>query len=126
MALVGNMNILIVEDNAEMRRVIKSFIDDLAEELGECSDGAEALAAYTRQRPDWVLMDLKLKQVDGLTATRQIVAAFPEAKVMIVTAYADAALRTAARQAGACAYVLKDQLCAVRQILSGQADCDGN
>lgn len=117
------MNILIVEDNAEMRRVIKSFVEDLTEELGECSDGAEALAAYTRQRPDWVLMDLKLKEVDGLTATRQIVAAFPEAKVVIVTSYADAALRAAAQQAGACAYVLKDQLCAVRQVLSGQADC---
>jgi len=116
------MDILIVEDSRKMRQLIANFVSDLADHLYECSDGSEALTAYTQYRPDWVLMDLNMRQVDGLAATRQIMAAFPEARIMIVTAYEGAALREAARKAGACAYVLKDQLPVVRQILSAQAN----
>lgn len=117
-----SMEILIVEDNQEMRRVIRNFIGDLIERVYECSDGGQALAAYTKHRPDWVLMDLKLQQVDGLAATRQIIAAFPKARIVIVTACEGAALREAARQAGACAYVLKDQLPIVRALVSASAN----
>jgi len=117
-----DMEILIVEDNQEMRRVIRTFISDLVENFYKCSDGGQALAAYAKYRPDWVLMDLKLQQVDGLDATRQIIAAFPEARIMIVTACEGVALSEAARKAGAYAYVLKDQLPVVREIVSAPAN----
>jgi len=114
------MILLIVEDSAAVRRMIRSLVTDLAEECYECADGAEALAAYRAHRPDWVLMDLEMGEVDGLTATRQIKADWPEARVVIVTNYDDAELRAAARSAGACQYVLKENLLELRRILLGE------
>jgi len=114
------MRLLIVEDSQQMRREIKLFVSDLAEEIGECGDGAGALAAYSAQHPDWVLMDIRMEEVDGLTATRQIKAAYPEARIVILTGYDDVELREAARSAGACEYVTKQNLLEVRRILGAQ------
>lgn len=114
------MKLLIVDDSAEMRRVIRSFVRDDCE-CYECDDGAQALSAYARHRPDWVLMDIKMKEMDGLAATRAIKATYPEARIVIVTNYDDADLREAAFEAGACEYVLKDDLLRIRLILTRRA-----
>lgn len=111
------MSLLIVEDNAKMRRMLKSLVADLCSAVHECSDGAEALAAYTAQRPDWVLMDIAMKELDGISATRALKAVYPEAKIIIVTSFDEAELREAARSAGACGYVLKVNLLALRELL---------
>jgi DNA-binding NarL/FixJ family response regulator len=111
------MKLLIVDDSPQMRHEVKLFLKDLAEQIDECDDGARALAAYAAQQPDWVLMDIKMAEVDGLTATRQIKAAHPEARIMILTGYDDADLRVAARNAGACEYITKENLLEVRRIL---------
>ena len=111
------MTVLIVEDSLEMRREICSLLSDLAGEVHECSDGSTALAAYEEHRPDWVLMDIVMKQMDGLEATRQIKSAYPNAKIVIVTSYDDNELKEAASEAGACAYVLKENLFEIRSLL---------
>jgi len=116
------MNVLIVEDSDPMRRAIKNIIEGFVEERGgrvlECVDGAEAMAEYAKHRPDWVLMDIKMKRVDGLAATRQITTLFPEARIVIVTSYDEASFRDEARQAGACGYVLKENLLELTTLLS--------
>lgn len=115
------MKILIVEDYAPMRRLIRSVIADVVEAIAECEDGAEAVAAYREQQfkgDDWVLMDLQMPGVDGLEATRRLRAAFPDAKIIIVTQYGDEHLRAAAREAGACGYVLKENLLELRELIS--------
>lgn len=111
------MTILIVEDNEPMRQTIKKLVADLTESFTECDDGAQALGAYSRNPPDWVFMDIKMKEMDGLAATRQIKVAFPEARIIIVTGYDDRRLREAALTAGACGYVHKENLLELRQIL---------
>ena len=111
------MRVLIVEDNYQMRRLIKSIVGNTAEAVYECADGSEALQAYAAHRPDWVLMDIEMKTLDGISATRQIKAAFPDARVVIVTEYDNADWRIAASDAGACGYVLKENLLEVRRIL---------
>lgn len=111
------MRLLIVEDNYQMRRLIKRIVGDTAESIVECGDGSEALAAYEAHRPDWVLMDIEMKRLDGISATRQIKAAFPEARVVIVTEYDHPDWRDEARAAGACQYVLKENLLELRVIL---------
>jgi CheY-like chemotaxis protein len=111
------MNILLIEDSPAMRRMIYSVVCTPADQCHECSDGSEALAAYTEHRPDWVLMDIEMKAMDGITATEQIRASFPEAKVVIVSNYDDPDLRQAALAAGACGYVLKENLLELRQRL---------
>ena len=112
------MKLMIVEDNEPMRRLIRSFVARLAEQICECSDGAEAVAAYPVQRPDWVLMDVEMNPLDGLSATRQIKARFADARIIIVTQYNDTETRRAAFEAGAVDYVLKENLAALRRIMS--------
>ena len=113
------MKILIVEDNARMRQALKSFLADWATEFIECADGAAAQAAYAACQPDVVLMDVELPELDGISATRQITAADPAARVIIVTNYDHTGLRDAARQAGSCGYVLKENLLDLRKLLLG-------
>jgi CheY-like chemotaxis protein len=100
-----------------MRELLKKLVRDLTEDFAECEDGTEALDAYQQCQPDWVLMDIKMKVMDGLAATRQIKAAYPEARIIIVTGYDDARLRAAAQKAGACGYVHKENLLELRQML---------
>ena len=111
------MKILIVDDSESVRRTIRAFVSDLAEDLCEAADGVEAIAACRDRRPDWVLMDIQMGDMNGITATRHLKAAFPETRVMIVTSFDDPHLREAATQAGASAYVTKDDLFEVRRIL---------
>ena len=108
-------SVLIVDDNDAIRRTLRAVLIDVADPIYECRDGAEAGAAYLAHRPDLVLMDVSMSVMDGIAATRQIVRAFPGARIVIVTQYDDDRLRAAARQAGACGYVLKDNLLDVRR-----------
>src|SRR5262249_10254952 len=116
------MMLLIVDDNPAVRRMIGRVVGDLADDIRECADGAEALAAYRQFHPDWVLMDIEMGGVDGITATRQITTAFPDAKVIIVTGHGDEPLLVAAREAGACGYVLKENLLELRQRLQAATE----
>ena len=115
-------SLLIVEDNARMRGLIRSLLADLFGPITECEDGALALGVYSECRPDWVLMDIRMPGLDGVTATSRLKAAFPSARVVIVSSYDDAKLRSAARDAGACAYVLKEDLQELRRVL-GSGKC---
>ena len=112
---------MIVDDNQQMRRTIKSIVGDLVEEIYECEDGGPAIALYARHRPDWVLMDLRMKEMDGLEAASRIVAAFPEARIVIVTDYDDSELREAAHRAGARHYINKRRLFDLRLLLKPKA-----
>lgn len=115
------MKLLIVEDSAEMRRLIRRVLAGLVSEISECEDGSEALASFARHEPDWVLMDIGMKGMDGLTATRRLLARWPQARIVIVTSHDDDLLREQARQAGAVGYVLKENLLALRQRLQTAA-----
>ena len=112
------MKVLIVEDNPSMRRVIRRTVAGVADEISECDDGAAACSLYGELRPDWVLMDIELGKVNGITATRRIKAEYPEARVVVVTNYNDEQLRETAKGAGACGYVLKEDLSVLRLILT--------
>jgi CheY-like chemotaxis protein len=105
-----SMNVLIVEDNAGIRRLIRRTLLGIATSIWECCDGFEALTAYANQRPDIVLMDIQMPGLDGLTATRRIRALDPHACVVVLTDHDDDDLRRVAVEAGACGYLLKQDL----------------
>jgi CheY-like chemotaxis protein len=111
------MKLMIVEDNPQMCLLLKQLLSDLADAIVECADGEQAVAAYAVEQPDWTLMDLHMERLGGIEATRRIRAAWPEARILIVTEYDDQHWRAAARQAGACGYLLKEDLLAVRRRL---------
>lgn len=110
-------NLLIVEDNPSMRRLIRSVVKDLAVNIHECEDGSEALAAYRALMPEWVLMDIEMEQKDGLTATREIVASDPQARILILTKYDTVRMRREAQTAGASEYVLKEDLLSIKGLI---------
>jgi CheY-like chemotaxis protein len=111
------LKILIVDDNASVRRLIRSILQPLASEIYECADGADALITYHAHMPDVVLMDIRMNEMDGIQATERIKAADQEARVLIVSDYDDEELRRAAMRAGACGYVLKCNLLALVHLL---------
>jgi CheY-like chemotaxis protein len=114
------MKVLIVDDNQRVRWLIRTMIEDLVDEFFECDDGITALDAYRKSSPDLVLMDIKMNQMDGISAARQIRSAFADAVIIMVTDYDDVDLRLAAKRVGACEYVVKDELYSLRQILESK------
>jgi CheY-like chemotaxis protein len=116
------MTILIVEDNATVRRLIRRAAIDMADNIFECEDGADALEAYIKHRPDIVLMDVRMPRMDGLAATRLLLRHDPDARVVIVTDCNDDELRSAAREAGACAYALKHNLTELDAVIQSVLD----
>ena len=112
---------MIVEDNFGVRHVIRALVATVADEIRECADGAAAVAVYTAERPDVVVMDIEMQTMDGITATRHIMATNPTARVIIVTDYEQPDLREAAHEAGACGYVVKDNLLNLLTLLEADA-----
>ena len=104
------MKIMIVDDSQTIRRLIRSVLQSEGTEIIECSDGQEAIDGYPVHRPDWVVMDLEMGQVDGFEATRQIKSKFPEARIVILTSFDDEFMKAASLASGACAYLLKDNI----------------
>jgi CheY-like chemotaxis protein len=112
------VKILIVEDNATVRRLIRRAISHVTTEIYECSDGADALNAYSEHQPDLVFMDIRMPRMDGLSATRQITQQYPTARIVIVTDYNEEQLRIAAFAAGAIGYALKDNLTELEELVA--------
>ncbi len=120
------MNVLIVDDNAGIRRLIRRTLLGTASSIWECFDGSEALTAYANQRPDVVLMDIQMPGLDGLTATRRIRTLDPHARVVVLTDHDDDDLRKAAVEAGACGYLLKQNLSDLPVTLSNISERTGS
>jgi CheY-like chemotaxis protein len=114
------VSFLVVDDNSTMRRVIGHLVGEFADQIIECENGAQAFLAYQQHHPEWVLMDVEMHEKDGLAATREICAAYPEARVVIVTNYGDEATRAAANLAGAVAFVLKENLLELRDLFAAR------
>lgn len=89
-----------------MRNMYSTHFDEVI----ECSDGTEALAAFNDANPDWVVMDIKMKKMDGIEATSEIVSRNPEAKIIIVSQFDDETTVAAAKHAGAIEFISKGNL----------------
>ena len=102
--------VLIVDDQTLFRTGLASLLseDERVEVVGQAVDGAEAVKQAIKFKPDVVLMDLKMPNVDGIEATRQILEAVPGAKVLILTTFETDSQVIQALKAGASGYVLKD------------------
>jgi len=97
---------------------MRTIVGEIAQYVYECEDGNKALEAYEEFRPDWVLMDIGMKDMDGLSATEQIKKAHPDARILIVTDYSDVLFQKSATEAGAYALVPKDNLFEIPQVIA--------
>lgn len=104
------INLLLVDDQRLMREGLRTLLElepDMAV-LAEAADGQAALDLYAQHRPDVVLMDIRMPVLNGVDATRQLLARYPQARVIILTTFDDDANVFEALRAGACGFLLKD------------------
>jgi DNA-binding NarL/FixJ family response regulator len=122
------IRVLLVDDQELMRmgfRMVLGAQDDI-DVVGEAGDGREAVALVATARPDVVLMDIRMPEMDGLEATRHIVAADPATRILILTTFDLDEYVFGALRAGASGFLLKDTepdalLDAVRVVAAGDA-----
>ncbi len=104
------IRVMVVDDHAVVRGGLAAFLlayDDL-ELVGEATNGVEALAMAERRRPDVVLMDLVMPEMDGATATRLLRERHPEIQVIVLTSFKEEEMVQGALAAGAIGYLLKN------------------
>ena len=103
------IKVLFVDDHEMVRIGVSAYLSaqpDI-EVIGEADNGKTAIDLALNLRPDIILMDLVMKEMDGIEATRQIIAKWPEAKIIIVTSFLDDEKVYPALEAGATSYMLK-------------------
>lgn len=108
--MIDRIRVLIVDDHLVVRKGIRALLatEPQIEVVGEARDGAEAIAQASRLRPDVILMDLVMPEIDGITAIGRILATQPDARILVLTSFdADDKVFPAVR-AGALGYTLKD------------------
>ncbi|HEX5240369.1 MAG TPA: response regulator transcription factor [Candidatus Limnocylindrales bacterium] len=125
------IRVLLVDDHAVVRTGLRSFFDllDDIDVVGEAGDGREAIEQARDLQPDVVLMDLLMPNVDGIAATAVIRAELPETEVVALTSFIEEDKVTAALEAGASGYLLKDAdaeevAAAVRAAHAGEVHLD--
>jgi len=107
--MVPMIRVVFVDDHEMVRIGVSSYLSaqpDI-EVVGEADDGKKGVELALELRPDIILMDLVMKEMDGIEATRQIIEQWPEAKVIIVTSFLDDEKVYPALEAGATSYMLK-------------------
>ena len=104
------VRVLLVDDHLVVRQGLRAFLQLQAdiEVVGEAGGGIAAVEAAAAGRPDVVLMDLLMPDGDGVAAIRELAAAAPAARVLVLSSFADDERVFAAMQAGAAGYLLKD------------------
>jgi NarL family two-component system response regulator LiaR len=122
------IRILVADDHAIVRKGIRALLatEPSIEVVGEAQDGCEAVAQARAVKPDVVLMDLVMPRMDGLEATRCILEAQPEVRILVLTSFASDDKVFPAIRAGAMGYLLKDSgpeelMQAIEQVFCGES-----
>jgi two-component system response regulator DegU len=111
------IRIVLADDHRMLRETLRrSLTDEGFDVVGEAANGDEAFRQTERHRPDIVLMDVTMPEVDGIAATRRIVDAWPETRVVMLTMHATPDVVRRAIDAGATGYLTKD--CSANEIVT--------
>jgi len=125
------IRVVLADDHAVVRKGILEFLeaeDDISV-VGEAADGQQALDLVAEHDPDVAVLDIQMPGLSGIEATRRIKAAYPDVRVLVLTAYDDDPYIFALLQAGASGYVLKtadsaELVRAVRTVYQGESALD--
>ena len=106
------IRVMIVDDHAIVREGLQTLLseEDDIEIVATATNGTQAVSQAARHKPDVVLMDLVMPEMDGTTATAKIIDASPDTQVLVLTSFADESRVRDALEAGAIGYLLKDVL----------------
>ena len=129
--MANKLKILLVDDHALVRRGFRRMLEDETsfQVVGEASDGLEAVARAEELRPDVVVMDCALPQINGVEATRRILAKLPDTAVLMLSMHSEDTLIRQALAAGARGYILKnamdlDLVSAIKKVAEGKMVVD--
>ena len=108
--MAGTIRILIADDHAIVRKGLRTLIssEDAMEVVGEAGDGVEAVVQAQALKPDVILMDMVMPRQTGLEAIQELQEVYPEARVLVLTSFAEDEQIFPAIKAGALGYLLKD------------------
>ena len=122
------VRVLLVDDDKLMRAGLRAVfsVDEGIEVVGEAADGRAAIDSARRLKPDVVLMDVRMPEMDGITATRKLLEAAPEARVVIVTTFEEDDYVFGGLAAGASGFLLKrtgpeELISAIHTVAGGEA-----
>lgn len=122
----GKIKIILADDHKIFRKGIRALLSEMAdiEIVAEAEDGTQALEMVGKYSPQIVIMDIGMPKMDGIEATRQIKARYPEIKVLVLSMYAKKAYIDQILKAGANGYVLKDSdeenlIAAINTVING-------
>jgi two-component system nitrate/nitrite response regulator NarL len=122
----SRVRLMLVDDHPLVRDGLRARLEAVSgfEVVAEAGDAESALAEARRAAPDLVLMDIGMKGVNGIEATRRLTAALPALRVLVLSMYDNAEYVREARHAGALGYLLKDQpaeeiVAAIRSVVAG-------
>jgi DNA-binding NarL/FixJ family response regulator len=111
------IRLMLADDHRMLREGLsRSMREQGFDIVGEAGDGAEAVSLALNVRPDVILMDVTMPEIDGVEACRQVRAQLPDTKVVMLTMHADQGVLTSAIRAGATGYLVKD--CSTEEIAS--------
>ncbi len=127
LADVSSIRVLLADDHPVVRRGLSALLSSLdgVEVVAEVANGEDAVKEAQLNRPDVVVMDVQMPEVDGIEATRRLTVAVPETAVLVLTMFEDDETVFAAMRAGARGYLLKgagqeEILTALRSVVAGQ------
>ena len=117
------MRIMIVDDNELMRKEIAKSVALQTDTVLECCDGESAVLSYSDFKPDWILMDIKMPKMNGITAAKKIKEIIPGINIAFVTGYDNYSYREAAKSIGIEYFFLKNDLLSIRGKISYSGTC---
>ena len=131
MAETAEITVLIADDHEVVREGLRLALlrSPHIRVVGEAPDGETAVSLAERRRPDVVIMDLRMPQMDGIEATEEIASRVPDTRVIVFTAYSERALLQRVLESGAHGYVLKEAphetlLKAIEKVAGGETFVD--
>lgn len=117
MARLGPIKILVVDDSPAVREVVRQFWTPAEALILEAASGEEAILRYSDERPDWVVMDLRMPGMGGLRAMEAIRRLDHEARIIAMSQFVEPECATAARRAGALQFVNKEDLLQITRVI---------
>ena len=121
MTKAAPLKILIVDDHAAVRRTVRQMFEGSDIVFLEAASGEEAVKIFAFEHPAWVIMDLRMPGMGGIKATQAIRELTPEARIIVISQFAEPECSEQARQAGAVEFVNKEDMSRLVEIIRSQS-----
>lgn len=117
MAKCGSLKVLVVDDHAAFRASVRQMFEDDHTVVTEADSGEAALRCFATERPDWIVMDLRMPGMGGLKATEAIHQLDPQVRIVVMSQFNEPEYVEQARRMGAIEFINKEDMPRLRQMI---------